>query len=142
MPPQLVTLESPPLVTFGIIGLVPNTLGMIPIVLGYIGLIILWDLRSEGSLVVRLRAAGRMALTNYLSQSVIGVGVLSVLLTEFDLTRSMIAVFIIGVWSLQLWWSKAWLDRFRFGPAEWLWRSATYLRLQPLRRQTRVPTSE
>ncbi len=118
-----------------LVSLIPNTLGTIPIVLGYIGLIVLWNLRSETWVVVRLRAAGRMALTNYLSQSVIGVALLTVLLAEVDLTRSMIAIFVVGVWALQLWWSAAWLDRYRFGPAEWLWRSATYLRWQPLRRR-------
>ncbi|MCP3934566.1 MAG: DUF418 domain-containing protein, partial [Actinomycetia bacterium] len=79
------------------------------------------------------RAAGRMALTNYLTQSMIGVAILTVLLADVDLTRSMIAVFVVGVWALQIWWSRLWLDRYRFGPAEWLWRSATNLRLQPLR---------
>ncbi|MCP4307502.1 MAG: DUF418 domain-containing protein, partial [bacterium] len=119
----------------GYIDSILNTVGTIPVVLGYIGLIVQWNLRSETPLVVRLRAAGRMALTNYLSQSVIGVALLTVLLAEVDLTRSMIAIFVVGVWALQLWWSKAWLDRYRFGPAEWLWRSATYLRWQPLRRR-------
>ncbi len=119
----------------GYVDSILNTVGTIPVVLGYIGLIVQWNLRSETPLVVRLRAAGRMALTNYLSQSVIGVALLTVLLAEVDLTRSMIAIFVVGVWALQLWWSKAWLDRYRFGPAEWLWRSATYLRWQPLRRQ-------
>ncbi|WP_420612382.1 DUF418 domain-containing protein [Candidatus Spongiisocius sp.] len=38
------------------------------------------------------------------------------------------------VWVTQLWWSEAWLDRFRYGPAEWLWRIATYRRGQRLRR--------
>ncbi|MCP4224553.1 MAG: DUF418 domain-containing protein, partial [Actinomycetia bacterium] len=57
------------------------------------------------------------------------------LLAEVDLTRSMIAIFVVCVWALQLWWSEAWLDRYRFGPAEWLWRSATYLGWQPLRRE-------
>ena len=35
-------------------------------------------------------------------------------------------------WALQLWWSRAWLTRFRYGPVEWLWRSATYRKRQPL----------
>ncbi len=116
-----------------LVGSIPNTLATIPMVLGYIGLIVLWDARPQTFLVVRLRAAGRMALTNYLTQSMIGVAILTVLLADVDLTRSMIAVFVVGVWALQIWWSKLWLDRYRFGPAEWLWRSATNLRLQPLR---------
>ena len=43
------------------------------------------------------------------------------------------AVFVVAVWVVQLWWSKAWLDRFAFGPVEWLWRCATYRRWQPIR---------
>lgn len=117
-----------------LIGTVPNTLGTIPMTLGYIGLIALWNMRPDTSLVVRLRAVGRMALTNYLTQSLIGVGVLTALFAGVDLTRTMIAVFVVSVWALQIWWSKPWLDRFRFGPAEWAWRSATYFRWQPLRR--------
>ena len=35
-------------------------------------------------------------------------------------------VFVFAVWALQLWWSEAWLSSFLFGPAEWLWRVATY----------------
>ena len=38
-------------------------------------------------------------------------------------------VVVIGIWALQLWWSKAWLSRFSQGPVEWLWRAATYRRL-------------
>ncbi|MCP3938745.1 MAG: DUF418 domain-containing protein, partial [Actinomycetia bacterium] len=125
-----------------LVGSIPNTLGTIPVVLGYIGLIVLWNMRAETSLVIRLRAAGRMALTNYLTQSMIGVALLTVLLAEVDLTRSMITVFVVGVWTLQLWWSKAWLDRFRFGPAEWLWRSATNFSWQPLRRRPSSLRSE
>lgn len=39
----------------------------------------------------------------------------------------------IGGYELQLWLASAWLRRYRFGPAEWLWRSLTYGRIQPLR---------
>ena len=36
------------------------------------------------------------------------------------------------IWIIELAWSPAWLRRFRFGPAEWLWRSLTYWKLQPI----------
>ena len=45
-------------------------------------------------------------------------------------------LFVFAVWALQVWWSQAWLSRFLFGPAEWLWRVATYRSGQPLRRTT------
>ena len=41
--------------------------------------------------------------------------------------------FVAAVWLAQLAWSPWWLARFRFGPFEWLWRSLTYWRRQPLR---------
>ena len=118
------------------IGQVPNTIGTIPAALGLMSLIILWN-QSDGIslwLKRRLLAAGRMALTNYLSQTVLGVLILTVLLGGVEVNRTGILIFCLAVWALQLWWSQAWLERFRFGPAEWLWRVATYRKGQPLRR--------
>ncbi len=114
-------------------GAAPNTLATIPLSLAYLSLIALWNHRAESGLRVRIRAAGRMALTNYLTQTIIGIIVLRELFDGIDFSRSQIALFILGVWTVQLWWSPAWLSRFRFGPAEWLWRCATYRRRQPLR---------
>ena len=117
------------------VGQIPNTLGTIPASLGYMSLIILWNNRGDNRLKRRLRAVGRMALTNYLAQTVIGVLVLTTLLGDADfVNRSAVLAFVFAVWALQLWWSQAWLDRFLFGPSEWLWRVATYRSGQPLRR--------
>ena len=117
------------------IGQIPNTLGTMPAALGYMSLIILWDARADAWLKRRLRAVGRMALTNYLTQTLFGVIVLTTLLGDSDsVGRAALLLFVFAVWALQLWWSQAWLGRFLFGPAEWLWRVATYRRGQPLRR--------
>ena len=117
------------------IGQIPNTLATIPASLGYMSLIILWNNRADSPLKRRLRAAGRMALTNYLTQTILGVLILTTLLADADyVNRSAVLLFAFAVWALQLWWSQAWLSRFLFGPAEWLWRVATYRRGQPLRR--------
>ena len=117
------------------IGQIPNTIGTIPFSLGYMSLIILWNDRADSWLKQRLRAVGRMALTNYLAQTVLGVLVLTVLLGDFDyVNRGVVLVFVLAVWALQIWWSQAWLNRSLFGPAEWLWRVATYRSGQPLRR--------
>lgn len=121
-----------------LVGHIPTDLGTIPMALGYLALVVLWD-RSGDARVERFRNAGRMALTNYLSQTVLGVTMLTWLLADVDLTRTVIAVWIVGVWALQLWWSTWWLERFRYGPVEWVWRSATYRSFPPLRR---VPAPE
>ena len=122
------------------VGQIPNTLGTIPASMGYMSLIILWNNHATSWLKQRLRAVGRMALTNYLTQTVLGVVTLTVLLADVDfINRSAVLLFVLAVWALQLWWSKAWLSRYQFGPAEWLWRVATYRKLQPLRRKEHSP---
>jgi uncharacterized protein len=83
-----------------------------------------------------LGPAGRMALTNYLTQSVVGTLVFyGYGLGQFGtMDRHWQVLFVFGVFSLQLLLSRAWLSRFRFGPAEWVWRALTYLQLPPMRR--------
>lgn len=82
-----------------------------------------------------LGAVGRTALTNYLVQSVLFV----LLFFGYGLGwfgqvgafgGTMLA---LSVFALQIAGSQWWLRRFRFGPAEWLWRSLTYGKLQPMR---------
>ena len=117
------------------VGQIPNTLGTVPFALAYMSLVILWNNRADNWLKQRLRAVGRMALTNYLTQTVLGVIVLTTLLGDVDfVNRGVVLVFVFAVWALQLWWSQTWLNRFMFGPAEWLWRVATYRSGQPFRR--------
>ena len=116
-----------------IAGTAPNTLATFPLALAYLSIVALWSLRPATALRRRVSAVGRMALTNYLTQTIIGVLVLEMLFDPDGLSRSWLVLFIVAVWGLQLWWSQAWLSRFRYGPFEWAWRCATYRRLQPLR---------
>jgi len=120
-------------IDWAVAGTIPNTLATMPLCLGYLSLIALWNAARDRGLRQRICAAGRMALTNYLTQTALGLLVLGALLDDLELGRSGIAVFVVAVWAVQLWWSKAWLDRFAFGPVEWLWRCATYRRWQPIR---------
>ncbi|MCP4960286.1 MAG: DUF418 domain-containing protein [Actinomycetia bacterium] len=113
-----------------VIGSIPNTVATVPVVFGYTSLITLWHRRTlERPFNERVRAVGRMALTNYLSQTVLGILILRGLFNPADLNRMLLVLFMVGVWALQLWWSRAWLARHRYGPAEWVWRVATYRRL-------------
>ena len=118
---------------YALTGHIPTGVGTIPMALGYMALIIMWNRRNRHH-IERFRDAGRMALTNYLTQTVLGVTMLTWWWGGVDLSRTMIAVWILGVWGLQLWWSTWWMARFRYGPFEWAWRGATYRTWQPLRR--------
>lgn len=89
----------------------------------------------------KIAGAGRMALTNYLMQSVIcttifysyGLG----LYARVDYLQGI--ALTLAIYIIQVAWSHYWLKYYRFGPFEWLWRSLTYLRLQPMKR--RLPGS-
>lgn len=116
-----------------------TALGTIPMALGYMALIIMWNRRNRHH-IERFRSVGRMALTNYLTQTILGVTMLTLWWGDVDLSRTMIAVWILGVWGLQIWWSTWWLARFRYGPFEWAWRCATYRTRQPLRQK--APANE
>ncbi|WP_300973394.1 DUF418 domain-containing protein [Sphingomonas sp. LHG3406-1] len=79
--------------------------------------------------------AGRMALTNYLSQSLIQIllftGAGLALGNVFGL--AFVIPFTAAIFAFQVASSGWWLARWRFGPMEWLWRSLTYGRAQPMR---------
>ena len=109
-----------------LISTIPNTLATIPLALGYLGALTLWHLRVDSWVHARVRAVGRMALTNYLAQTIIGITFLRIILDQGSLSRSGIALFIVVVWSLQITWSEPWLKRYPYGPFEWLWRKLTY----------------
>lgn len=110
--------------------------GQLTLALGYgAGLIVLMQGPRARRLLSGLGDVGRMALTNYLMQSLVylfvfyGFG-LGLMRYGGALTCLGIAVVTFG---LQIVFSRWWLAHFRFGPAEWLWRSATYGRWQPFR---------
>ena len=112
-------------------------IGRLGMTLGYTGLL-LW--LSQTHRLHRLRrllaATGRMALTNYLGQSFICLflftGAGFALVGEID--RAGLYPIVFAIWLFQLWFSRWWLERFRFGPLEWLWRALTYGTLPQLRR--------
>ena len=124
-----------------IIGQLPNTVATIPLALAFLAIISLWDRRPSTPIHDPVRSVGQMAFTNYLTQTVFGVVVLSAIFDKDDLGRGGVALFILCVWCIQLIWSKLWLAHFRFGPAEWVWRTMTYRKYQPLRRTTQKETA-
>lgn len=85
--------------------------------------------------IARLRPigyVGQMALTNYLGQTV--VCVLTATLTHLYSIGNMQAILLcIAIYIGQIGFSTLWMRKFRFGPAEWIWRSFTYLSFQSMR---------
>lgn len=112
-------------------------LANLPLSLGYMAVLVLWvHGGGDRPRLQWLAPAGRMALTNYLLQSVIG----TLIFYGYGLgqwgriDRLGQLGLVLGVFALQGLASRWWLARFHFGPMEWLWRAATYLRWPPLLR--------
>jgi uncharacterized protein len=105
-------------------------------VFGYAAVLLLM-LKSNlwRGLLSRLAAVGQMAFSNYLLTSIIcgiifegyGFGLFG------KLQRWQLYPIVLGIWTVQLAASPIWLRHFRFGPLEWVWRSLTYRKAQPMR---------
>ncbi len=102
-----------------------NTLSVIPMVLGYTGVLTILNLKLRDSITDRLRACGKLAFSNYIVQTIFGVFILGAFGLD-TFSRSQLIIFVFIVWVIQIAWSKPILDRFNYGPLEWLWRKLTY----------------
>ena len=110
--------------------------GRLAMACGHVGVLMLVCKGGALSrLTRRLAAVGRMALSNYLAQTVfcvllfygVGLGLFG------QLQRYQLLFVVAGIWIVQLLYSPAWLRTFNFGPVEWVWRSLTYWKRQPMR---------
>ncbi len=119
-------------------GSIPNYWGSILVALGWVGIVMLvckspvWR-RYTGPFA----AAGRMALTCYLLQSVIATAIFyGHGLGQFgNFERWQQLLTVVGIWVFLLVFAPLWLRYFRYGPFEWLWRTLSYFRVQPLRKR-------
>ncbi|KPJ90722.1 MAG: hypothetical protein AMS18_10160 [Gemmatimonas sp. SG8_17] len=111
--------------------------GVVAVSLGYAAWILtLCTRKAKSALVHALAAVGRMALTNYLGQSIIcgsifygyGLGLFG------QLHATEVMMLTVPIFALQLVVSSVWLRYFQFGPVEWIWRTLSYLQVQPMRR--------
>jgi uncharacterized protein len=110
--------------------------GSTALALGYASAIILLSQRRSWAPILRpFENLGRMALTVYLSGTLMfttlfyGYGFGQLFLLGPAKTTAFAVLFFV----IQVVFCTWWLSRFRFGPAEWLWRSLTYRQVQPLR---------
>ncbi len=112
-----------------------------PIMVAAIAALIILLAREVGWLETRIAAAGRAAFTNYLGTSILmtgmfygwGLGLFG------ELSRAQLWLVVIAMWVLMLAWSKPWLERFQYGPFEWLWRTLARGSLQPMRKERPEP---
>jgi len=115
----------------------------VPLAFAYGAALLAWrPSRSALALTAPVAAVGRMALSNYLMQSLMfaflfygwGFGLFG------KLAPVPAAAIGVAFYFAQLGFSRWWLGRYRFGPFEWLWRSLTYGRWQPLLCQSELDT--
>ena len=111
--------------------------------MGHIGLItLLYKYHFIDRAIKVLARVGQMTLTNYLMQSILcglffygfGFGMFG------KLERYQLYYVVLGVWVFHLLFSNLWLSYFRYGPFEWVWRSLTYWKIQPLKRRNNAKT--
>ncbi|MCW0197955.1 DUF418 domain-containing protein [Sphingopyxis sp.] len=114
--------------------------GRLMMTIGYAALLVLLIKHHAASpWIERVAAAGRAAFSNYLGTSIVmttifygyGLGLFG------RVDRAPLYLFVIAAWAVMLLWSKPWLDRFRYGPLEWLWRSLARGAMQPMRKEAR-----
>ena len=106
-----------------------NYIGSVLMAIGYLYLwVIIVKCGWLIGLTQRLAYVGRMAFTNYISQSLIctllfygsGLGLFG------QVARWQQLLIVVAIWALQITWSQWYLRRFNYGPLEWAWRRLTY----------------
>ncbi|MFL6846253.1 MAG: DUF418 domain-containing protein [Allosphingosinicella sp.] len=113
------------------------TVPLRPVMVAAIAAAVILLARRRGPFTARIAAAGRAAFTNYLGTSILmtglfygwGLGLFG------RLSRIELWPVVFAMWGVMLIWSKLWLDRFAYGPFEWLWRSLARWSPQPMRRR-------
>jgi uncharacterized protein len=119
--------------------------GVAPMALAYAaGIALVWQRKRGQAWLLTLAPVGRTALSNYLLQTLIGIGLFYGiglgLMGAIGPGPAMLMA--VGIFAGQVVLSTWWLQHFRFGPVEWVWRSLTYRRRQPMRLRAALPPAE
>lgn len=113
-----------------------HTIGGIALGTSYVSAVVLLFAYGKATWLVKwLSPVGRMALTNYLMQSLItailfmgwGFG----LFGKIEIWQGILLT--LAIFTIQIPLSKWWLNRYKFGPMEWLWRTLTYGKIQHMK---------
>lgn len=114
-----------------------NYWGSVLVAFAYVaGVVSFVQSRRARRVQARLAEVGRTAFSNYILQTLICVTLFYGLgFGWFGRVERIGQIgIVVAVWMLQVWLSHWWSRRFRFGPLEWLWRSLTYWRVQPMKK--------
>jgi len=105
-----------------------SSIGNLPACLGYVGMVVLMLHSNTVFSTIRiLGPVGRMALTNYLTQSLIcAIYFYGHAMGHWGMPRAQQVMFVLVVYAAQIAFSHWWLSKFRYGPMEWFWRGFTY----------------
>jgi uncharacterized protein len=119
---------------WGIAGLAYDVFNTCLATLYVMGILLLFRKEKWKSRLMQLYALGRMGLTTYLMQTLFGFFIFFSLGLRLLGTMGALPCLLIGlaVYVFQIFFSQRWLKNFRFGPVEWLWRSLTYFKAQPM----------
>lgn len=90
--------------------------------------------RAWARLLQPLQGYGRMALSNYIGQTVLLVGIQEIFRGTEKASYVLSTLVCLGIVVVQIMMSNLWMRRFRFGPLEWLWRCGTYWEIVPMRK--------
>lgn len=114
---------------WGMADTISYALGVVPLSLAYVASVCLFWVKTKASGKLRKFApVGRMALTNYLMQTVIGISLFYGIGFNLGQDFGIAYIFIIAmaIYCLQLIYSSIWFRFFQYGPMEWIWRQLTY----------------
>jgi uncharacterized protein len=136
----LLKLQLPEFLQIAVGGFVYDILNASMAMIYVCGIILLFQKEKWKSRLMNFYQVGRMGLTTYLVQSLFGffiffnpgVGLLN------ELGAAICLGLAIGIFILQILFSKVWFQYFNYGMFEWVWRSLTYFKWQPLRRRTEL----
>jgi uncharacterized protein len=139
---EIAKIKVPQSLQFGIGGLTFDIFNCCLATLYVLGILLLFRKEKWKARLMNFYAVGRMGLTTYLMQTLFGFfiyfSVGFALLNDLG-TSTTLAIGTV-VFIFQIFLSKWWLTRFQYGPVEWLWRSLTYFKIQPMMKMKATAT--
>ncbi|MGV3530201.1 MAG: DUF418 domain-containing protein [Flavisolibacter sp.] len=129
-----------PLDAWGMADTISYALGVVPLGLALVAGLSLWWLRAQQSFLRFFIPVGKMALTNYLSQTAVAIFFFYGVGLGWGQRAGLIWMFafVVCYYMCQILFSRLWLAYFNYGPFEWIWRQLTYGKTLPLRKRKPV----